>query len=53
MSTRGGGDSRCGEKGGEINAKKGRKKRETIFLEMSRKRENDKWIFGLDRNPPR
>lgn len=30
--------------------KRGRKKkRRTIFLEMSRKRENDKWIFGLDR----
>lgn len=32
MSTRGGGDSRCGEKGGEINAKKGRKKGKRFFL---------------------
>lgn len=32
MSTRGGGDSRCGEKGGAINAKKGRKKGKRFFL---------------------
>lgn len=35
------------KKGGEINVKK-----ENDFSgEMSRKRENDKWISGLDRTP--
>lgn len=50
-------DSRRGEilgnaekKTERLTVKRGRKKkRRTIFLEMSRKRENDKWIFGLDR----